>query len=267
VDDAGEPEPVVVVYGTDYLVIRSGGATSGPTSYVRGRSLPAVLQMLHLDRTTCLIEVVDGPRSGTLTLVNGDLVDADCDGVSGDEAALQILAWPRPQTTIFEGVTLFRHTVDMPLSRLIVESARRQDETLPQTRPLATLLAEVSAGAEWSGNWSRLTATLTVNGALIAAVIRSDDRVLSLADEYGRIPVESAQAALSELIPVVRAVRQWTRLVDPAVEELQLRAGDRHLLVHPLDTQRTHFTYVVTDAPEGITLARQTIRSFLSAPA
>jgi hypothetical protein len=262
---------VRTVTGTDYLTKEDGRpARMAAAGYMRGISLSGVLQLLHLERKTCVLEVEADRRFGTLTLVNGELVDADLDGIEGEEAVYQILTWPRPQTTIMEGVSIFRHTVDLPISHLLFEAVRRQDDgtgridspspaspdpaCLPQERPLEPARA---------GDWNRLAETLIINGAIAAAVIRApDERVLALADEFGRLSNDLTATALADLLPITRAIRQWSRLVHPSVDEILLGIGDQHALVHPLDPDRTIFVYALFESTESLELARLVIRNF-----
>ena len=59
--------------------------------------------MLHLERKTCVVEVSAHGLLGTLTLVNGELVDASAGDHSGEDAACEILGWIDPQTAILDG--------------------------------------------------------------------------------------------------------------------------------------------------------------------
>ena len=236
-----------------------------PTSVVRGVSLSAVLQMLHLERKSCILDVTGDGGSGTLTLINGELADAETDGLSGTDAAYRILSWHRPQATIIEGISLFRHTVTIPILLLLMEAVRRQDEaaSAPESiRPSAPpdeALDRAEEKSELAG-WNRLTETLIISGAHIAAVVRAtDERVLALANEFGRLATDPTSATLGDLTPAMRRVRHWTRLVDPTAEEIVLRAAGRQILVRPLDQRQVHFVCAAIDSHVALELARHAI--------
>lgn len=235
-------------------------ATTGP-SYVRGVSLPSVLQMLHLERKTCLLEVTAGKRSGTLTLVNGELVDAESDGLEGEAAACRILAWSRPHTTILDGVTLFRHTVKLPIAQLIVEAIRRLDETGPLgpiDEPAPAVGTEsLAARATADGDRTWLVESLVAGGASGAAVFRATDDVV-LAQAADRSQSASGPDAFT---PVLRAACHWARQSFPVVDDVTLRLGNRYALVAPLGERRSEYVCAVYADREAADFARAAIGS------
>lgn len=253
------------ISGTDYLALaHERHSEHRPASYVRGVSLSAVLQLLHLERKTCVLEVIGESNSGRLTLVNGELAEAEADGIHGEDAVFRILTWHRPRTTIIDGVSLFRHSVTRPIPHLLLDAARRQDEGVAAPQPPASrrLPVEESAPSLGGDEWHRLSESLIVNGALLAAVVHASDlRVLAIADEYGRLTVESAKAQLDELAPLFRSVRHWSELVDPAVDELIAVIGRRHYLIAPVDAGRVLFACVALGSTESLELARHAIRA------
>lgn len=240
------------------------------TSYVQGVSLANVLQMLHLERMTCLLEVTADQQFGTLTLVNGELVDADANGLDGEEAVYAILAWPQPHTTILDGVTLFRNTVKSSLAALIVEAVRRQDER--ERGPLTTIRPETAPGVaaqradeparDGDGDWEWLVETLVISGASAAAVVRvTDECVLAQASERHVGAQATARDVTGELAPVVRAAVHWGRYGDAAVDEVALRLGERHALIVPLDRTRDAFVCATFAQTETIEFASSAVRS------
>ena len=252
------------ISGTDYLTLAQGKYPEHrPASYVRGVSLSAVLQLLHLERKSCVLEVIGDGATGKLTLVNGELADADAEGLHGEEAVFRIMTWHRPRTTIMEGVDFFRHSVTLPIPHLLLEAARRQDEgfALPQPpdiQPVITGESEPSLGGD---EWRRLTESLIVNGALLATVVRAADaQVLAIADEYGRLAIDAAHAQLDEIAPLFRTVQRWNDLVDPEVDEMIAVVGPRHYLLRPIDAGRELFACVALGSTESLELARHTIR-------
>lgn len=252
------------ISGTDYLTLATEKFPElRPPSYVRGVSLSAVLQLLHLERKTCVLEVIGETDCGKLTLVNGELADAEADGLRGEEAVYRVLTWHRPRTTIIDGVSVFRHSVTLPIPHLLLEAARRQDEGIFVPHPPEAVdLGGDELGPSLGGDeWHRLTESLIVNGALLAAVVRAADAsLLAIADEYGRLSVDAAQAQADELSPLIRTIRIWPEAVDPAVDEVIVVIGRRQYLVGPVDSARTLFVCVALGSTESLDLARQTIR-------
>jgi hypothetical protein len=231
-------------------------------SFVRGVSLSAVLQMLHLERKTCVLEVVSDDQFGTLTLVNGELVDAGAGELDGEEAVYRILTWPHPRTTILDGVNLFRHSVGLPLSQLLVELVRRQDEgeSRPSTEPTTdVVVASQPLVTTTPADVNRLVEAMVISGALAAAVFESDTgALLSLADEFGGTLDGLSAAALTDVIPTTAALREWLRKGD--ADDLVVRLDGLHLLLTPLDSSATRFAYALLESTDGIERVRSACR-------
>jgi DNA-binding response OmpR family regulator len=106
----------------------SEASRSGVRNVPTGLSLIGVLQVLHLERKTCDVLVASGDRRAVLCLVDGELTNAG-DGQSVGEAAVyRVLAWPDPRITIKENPPDRRRVIATPLSRLLLEAVRLQDE-------------------------------------------------------------------------------------------------------------------------------------------
>jgi hypothetical protein len=244
---------------------QGSGPSDQPTSIVRGVSLSAILQMLHLERKSCILDITGDGGSGTLTLVNGELADAETDDLSGTEAAYRILGWHRPQATIIEGISLFRHTVTIPIPLLLMEAVRRQDECAFALEPSHSpeppneSLDRAERESELAA-WNRLTETLVISGALTAAVVRAaDEQILALANEFGKLAAHSTTSSLGDLASVLPTVHHWTKLIDPTVEEIILRASGRQILVRPIDQRRSVFACAAVESPVALELARHAI--------
>lgn len=256
--DQAQPVP-----GTGYLRLEGPAAErKHPASYVRGVSLSGVLQMLHLERKTCVLEVSGDDGFGTLTLVNGELVDADVDLLSGEAAAYHILAWEQPQTMILDGVSLFRHTIDSPLAHVLVEAVRRQDEDAALAAQAVAVEPPCSTTVpQRHSDWNWLVETLIFGGASFAVVIAVDGDVpLAMADENGGV-VRGVSPRFAEVAGVAKAARQWSRHLDEPVDEVIVRLGDRQILLQPLDSAGMCFVIAELGAADSLELIRSAIRT------
>ena len=253
------------ISGTDYLtLVHEKYPEHRPASYVRGVSLSAVLQLLYLERKTCVLEVIGDGATGKLTLVNGEIADADAEGLQGEDAVFRILTWHRPRTTIIEGVSFFRHSITLPIPHVLLEVARRLDEGNAEPQPSSWhgCVADDFGPSLGGDEWHRITETLIVNGALLAAVVQAADvQVLAIADEYGRLSVDTAQAQMDQIAPLTRTVQKWADLIDPAIDELIAVIGRRQYLISPIDASRSLFACVALGSTESLELARHAIRN------
>jgi DNA-binding response OmpR family regulator/predicted regulator of Ras-like GTPase activity (Roadblock/LC7/MglB family) len=107
-------------------------AAAGRTSrlgYLEDFNIPGLVQLLALERRTCKLslQAVEG-IDGVLWMKEGYVIDAETDGTVGDEAALELLAWPGADITLehFDGQR--EAAISKPIDYLLFESARRLDE-------------------------------------------------------------------------------------------------------------------------------------------
>lgn len=101
------------------------GRASG---YVRGITLPTFLQILEVERKTCLLTVRLHDREGRLHFEDGVLLDAETGDMAGEEAALEILSWDHAVIEIGAVHGPRQRRVAVGLATLLLESARLRDE-------------------------------------------------------------------------------------------------------------------------------------------
>ena len=96
--------------------------------YIAGLTLFSVLQMLNLDRNSGELRVVSRDRVGILSLVDGELVDAQHRELTGEVAAYEILSWDDAQVEIRDAVAATARRIRTPLHHILMEAVRLQDE-------------------------------------------------------------------------------------------------------------------------------------------
>lgn len=90
--------------------------------------LPDLLQLWSLNRFSGLVTVSSRGRAGRLYFVQGEIVHAEAEGATGEEAVRVLLGWrdgsfePIPNTTTLE------RTIDKRLSHLLLDAHRDLDE-------------------------------------------------------------------------------------------------------------------------------------------
>jgi hypothetical protein len=112
---------------------------------MKGISLSSVIQVINLERQSCDIEAQADGQSGQLHFREGTLVDAMADGLAGEDAAYEILAWDHPEFEVTTEDSPRDRTIDADLTQMLLETARRQDE---EKAGIARLANESEAGAE-----------------------------------------------------------------------------------------------------------------------
>ena len=103
-------------------------ADAGFAGTLKNIQLNDLIQMCCLSGSSLCMRVNKDDRLGTIFIVDGEIIHADCDGVVGEEAFYQILGW---QTGSFESIetsTTPERTIHQNYHFLIMEAARRVDE-------------------------------------------------------------------------------------------------------------------------------------------
>lgn len=97
-------------------------------SYIRGLTLATFLQLIAMEKKTCSLKVTTGSRTGYLFLRQGRLIDAECEARSGEEAALDIVAWNDTEIEM-DGICRARQErITRKLEHLLMEAHRLRDE-------------------------------------------------------------------------------------------------------------------------------------------
>ena len=96
-------------------------------TYVRGFTLAHFLQLVELEQKTCTLQVRSKERNGYLYLEKGELINAECNGIEGEEAAKQIIGWEDPETEI-QGICEKQREIHTPLMHILLQATQLEDE-------------------------------------------------------------------------------------------------------------------------------------------
>ncbi|GEM_PF-6235712 len=108
------------------------GLQAGGKGYVRGISLPSLLQLLELDQKTCTLTARASNRAGLLFFQDGTLTDACTESREGLDAAFEIIGWEASEIEFHNFCKNRKRTIDVPLGFILIESARLSDEEKEQ---------------------------------------------------------------------------------------------------------------------------------------
>ena len=96
--------------------------------HISGVSLASFLQLVELDHKTCSLRIRQGEKRGVLYFRDGELLDAVCLPLLGEEAALTIVGWAPVTIDLCAHCPRTEPAIDSPLGYILIEGARRQDE-------------------------------------------------------------------------------------------------------------------------------------------
>ena len=126
----------------DVLAQLARTVEQGVSGQIRNLSLASLLQLIEMERKTCTLEVHSGAQRGHLFIRDGQVLDARCEGLDGEEAAIAIMSWRSPVISISGVCRSLRQSVHRPVSFMVMEAMRLIDEA---ERAAAEKVARVSS--------------------------------------------------------------------------------------------------------------------------
>ncbi len=93
------------------------------------------IQAFGLARKTGEIRITNVPPPARISLVDGEVVDAEYGTLTGLDAAIALINLPATRTEFIVGVTPPERRIEMPFMRLLFEAVRRKDELAVTNHP------------------------------------------------------------------------------------------------------------------------------------
>ena len=108
-----------------------------PSGSISGISTSGFLQLIEMEQKTCLLEVQSaGQTKGLLYIVKGDLYDAACGDLSGEDAAYKVIGWNKVQLSLKKLPTnKIQKLIEKNTMAVVMESLSRVDETKMAKKP------------------------------------------------------------------------------------------------------------------------------------
>lgn len=104
---------------------QSGPGLSGSLDLV---GVPGVLQMCHDGRLTGVLTAQSGTELASVSFRRGEIVGADCENASGEEAVFELLAWTRGTFEFVPAEPEGGSPLGERFDQLLLEGCRRLDE-------------------------------------------------------------------------------------------------------------------------------------------
>lgn len=102
---------------------------------LKGISIASFLQLIEMEEKTCLLDIhrEDTTLNGILYFNKGELCDAICGKLKGEEAALEVIGWENAEIKFKElPKEKISKRIEAELMSLILEAMRLKDELAPQ---------------------------------------------------------------------------------------------------------------------------------------
>ena len=127
-----------------------GRETEGGFRGVQSKSLVDIIQLECISQSSSLLRITNGPLTGKIWIQDGELMDAEGAGLTGEAAFQKILSW---RTGVFESLPpepSRPRTISKSYSALLLEGAQAFDESRSsgaiegEAKPAVSPLAELS---------------------------------------------------------------------------------------------------------------------------
>ena len=171
---------------------------------IQSKSLMDIIQMECLSRSSSVLRITRGPLVSKLWIQDGELIDAEVEGVRGEAAFRRILSWKSGTFENLPAEPQRERTITKPVNALLLETVQDMDEA---ANPVASDSPEESSHRKTV--WK--LALLTREGA---------DFVIAIPPEGLDEPEAIGAQNVTQLV-------QWTRHVAAAARRLseRLEAG------------------------------------------
>lgn len=112
------------------------GINKHSDGHLKGIMLFSFLQLLQVEKKTCVLKVAADGKKGLLYFSKGELIDAAFEKKVGEEAAEEIVCWDEAEIEIVKVSKKLNHRIQRPLQNILMDAAQKKDE------------AHLNAGAE-----------------------------------------------------------------------------------------------------------------------
>jgi hypothetical protein len=146
-----------------------------------------VVQLLHVNRKTGKLHVINGKHTGTLFVLNGEVIHAETPQTSGESAAFEVLEWDKGEFEFVVAQFKVPTSIHRSMQDLLMESARTADSR----KRLRSIFPNLHAVP-----WPRLQGPKLTQGLKLFA---EDSKVLPFLDGYRDFLEVIAASAQSEV--------------------------------------------------------------------
>ena len=105
-----------------------GSELTGGFRGVQSKSLVDLIQLECLSANNCILKITNGKLEGRIWIQAGDVIDAECDGVDGEEAFRRVLAWRTGNFEIVPVDAERKRKIHVSYQGLLLDTAQALDE-------------------------------------------------------------------------------------------------------------------------------------------
>jgi len=136
---------------------------------VQSKSLVDLIQLECISQSSATLRITNGPLTGKIWINNGDLIDAETDGVRSEEAFKTILVWRAGSFETLPAEPDRPRTIFKSYNAVLLETAQAIDESRGE-------ISDAAAGGPPRAPASSLAALTQVEGVEFVLVTRTGDK-------------------------------------------------------------------------------------------
>ena len=263
--------------------------------HLKGITLFSFLQLLQIERKSCILKIKSQNKKGVLCFIEGDLYDASYKEFNGKKAASEILTWETVEIKIVKVVKKISRNIRESLQEMLLNVLTAKDEeslkakleaersydsdqtektaedeilALPENNKISSVentekttnktkleISEELKNKMASNINESLQQLIEIDGAEAVSLVDSDSG-MALGTAGGGINLELAAAGSSELVKSEEKILGLLKF-DDSVEDILITLGNRYHLIRPLTNHRNLFFCLILKRPQcNLAMAR-----------
>lgn len=270
------------------------GIQHASEGHLKGIMLFSFLQLLEMERKTCVLRVKTASAKGNLYFSDGVLIDAVYEALVGLDAAKKIVCWENAEIEILSIPKKIRKRIDTPLQNILMDAAKEKDESSlsPDDDPLdlnepdlelPPLESSSPAKGQTGGNkkepeaekrspetkpnnngskimssnlQSTLQKLMETDGALGCALVDSNSG-MALGVAGGGLDLDVAAAGSSQFVKTGEKVLGLLGIQDNFEDILLTLSSTQYHLIRPMKSNPVLFFYLALDkSKSNLAMAR-----------
>lgn len=226
-------------------------AKSGFAGTIEIPQLPDLIQIQHLAKTSCLLQVERGIARGCLWFENGEIVHAERGDTRGNDAVFELLGWPggRFKVAPFSDPperTVKSSTMELLMDGLrIIDELRRDDGAdvnQPELDERDSVSSDFPEDSVSNNVKTSLDEALTIDGAIGAALVDWKSG-MALGTAGTGLNLDVAAAGNTEVVRSKHKVMGALGLKDQ-IEDILITLGSQYHLIRMLQSKPGLFIYL-----------------------
>jgi CheY-like chemotaxis protein len=152
----------------DCLESLLGGEPETGFRGVQNKSLLDIIQVECLSQSSVVLRITNGPLNARVWINGGELVDAEAEGVRGEDAFAQILSWKAGSFELLPAEMGRARTIHKPYNVLLLETAQTLDEQRSES------ISPSEAESPPSGTYTAMNAVSQLLGVEFVLALSTD---------------------------------------------------------------------------------------------